>query len=181
MSETTVACNPFQTGFTEDPYPHYRELREADPVHHSFLEVWLLFRYEDVFRWLRDPSLSVEDRKAAPTSLMKAAREAMGDAADRGDRSMLNLDPPDHTRLRRLVSKAFTPRMIESLRPRVEQLVDEALDYSEPEWNLIDRLAFPLPFQVITDLLGAPETTRPSSGSGPAQWSAAWSRSSIRN
>jgi cytochrome P450 len=158
MSEATVTYNPFEPGFTDDPYPHYRALREADPVHHSSLGVWLLFRYEDVFGLLRDPSLSVEDRNAALTPLMEATREAMGDAADRGNRSMLNLDPPDHTRLRRLVSKAFTPRMIERLRPRVEELVDEALDDVEAEWNLIDRLAFPLPFQVITDLLGAPET-----------------------
>ncbi len=158
MSETAVTYNPFQTGFTDNPYAHYQELRRADPVHHSFLGVWVLFRYEDVFRLLRDPSLSVEDRKATTTPLMEATRETMGDAADMGNRSMLNLDPPDHTRLRRLVAKAFTLRMIERLRPRVEQLVDEALDGNESEWNVIDQLAFPLPFQVITELLGAPET-----------------------
>jgi cytochrome P450 len=71
---------------------------------------------------------------------------------------MLNRDPPDHTRLRRLVSKAFTPRMIERLRPRIEALVDESLDAAGAEWDVIDGLAFPLPFQVITELLGAPDT-----------------------
>lgn len=137
MGEAAAVYNPFEPGFTDDPYPHYGELRRADPVHHSFLEVWLLFRYDDVFRLLRDPSLSVEDHKATPTALMEATRQVMGDAADRGRRSMLNLDPPDHTRLRRLVSEAFTPRMVDRLRPRVGELVDRALDgvEAEAEWN----------------------------------------------
>ena len=154
----SVGYNPFQPGFTDDPYPHLREMREADPVHHSPLGVWVLFRYDDVFRLLRDPSLSVEDRNAVPTDLMQMAMEALGDIGEMGNNSMLNRDPPDHTRLRRLVSKAFTPRMIERLRPRIETLVDESLDAAGPEWDVIDGLAFPLPFQVITELLGAPDT-----------------------
>ena len=158
MSDTSVQYNPFEPGFTDNPYPHYRELREADPVHQSFMGVWMLTRYRDVFALLRDPSLSVEDRNAAPTPMMEMAAEAMGDRFELGSQSILNLDPPDHTRLRRLVSKAFTPRMVEQLRPRVEQLVDASLDQAGPEWDLIDGLAFPLPFQVISDLLGTPET-----------------------
>ena len=158
MSDLTVTYNPFQAGFTDDPYPHLGEMRAADPVHESVLGVWILFRYDDVFGLLRDPSLSVEDAKAVPTPMMQMARDAMGEVADMGNRSMLFRDPPDHTRLRRLVSKAFTPRMVERLRPRVEQLVDEALDQAGPEWDVIDGLAFPLPFQVISDLLGTPET-----------------------
>lgn len=158
MSDTSVAYNPFQPGFTNDPYPHYRELREADPVHHSEMGVWILTRYRDVFALLRNPSLSVEDRNAAPTPMMEMAREAMGDREQMGTRSILNLDPPDHTRLRRLVSKAFTPRMVDQLRPRVEELVDAALGRAGQEWDLIDGLAFPLPFQVISELLGTPDT-----------------------
>lgn len=160
MSDVTISYNPFQPGFTDDPYPHLGEMREADPVHQSVLGVWLLFRYDDVFRMLRDPSLSVEDAKATPTALMQMVRDTMGDVAEMGNRTMLNRDPPDHTRLRRLVSKAFTPRMVERLRPRVEQLVEEALDAADQEWNVIDGLAFPLPFQVISELLGTPETDR---------------------
>lgn len=160
MSDVTISYNPFQPGFTENPYPHLREMREADPVHQSVLGVWVLFRYEDVFRLLRDPSLSVEDGKATPTALMQIVRDTMGEVADMGNSTMLNRDPPDHTRLRRLVSKAFTPRMVEQLRPRVEHLVEEALDDADPEWNVIDGLAFPLPFQVISELLGTPETDR---------------------
>ena len=158
MSDVAVSYNPFQPGFAEDPYPHLRELREADPVHQSVLGVWVLFRYDDVFRLLRDPSLSVEDAKATPTPLMQMVRDTMGDVADMGNATMLNRDPPDHTRLRRLVSKAFTPRMVENLRPRIEQLVDRALDEAGAEWDVIDGLAFPLPFQVISELLGTPET-----------------------
>ena len=158
MSDVDVTYNPFQPGFSDNPYPHYREMRDADPVHHSPMGVWVLFRYDDVFRMLRDPSQSVEDRKANPTPMMELARQVMGDVAEAGSNAMLNRDPPDHTRLRRLVSKAFTPRMVERLRPRVEQLVDEALAAAGPDWDVIDGLAFPLPFQVISELLGTPET-----------------------
>ena len=154
----SVMYNPFEPGCTDDPYPHLQALREADPVHQSVLGVWILSRYDDVFRLLRDPSLSVEDRNAVPTEFMKVAMEAMGDLGERGNNSMLNRDPPDPTRLRRLVSKAFTPRMIERLRPRIEELVDSSLDSAGPEWDVIDGLAFPLPFQVITELLGTPDT-----------------------
>ena len=158
MSDVTMSYNPFQPGFTDDPYPHLREMREADPVHQSMLGVWVLFRYDDVFRLLRDPTLSVEDGKATPTPLMQMVRDTMGDVADMGNSSMLNRDPPDHTRLRRLVSKAFTPRMVERLRPRIEQLVEDGLEAAGAEWDVIDGLAFPLPFQVISELLGTPET-----------------------
>jgi cytochrome P450 len=71
---------------------------------------------------------------------------------------MLNRDPPDHTRLRRLVSKAFTPRTVEQLRPRIQQLVDQALGSARPQLEVIGDLAFPLPFQVISEMLGMPET-----------------------
>lgn len=158
MSDATISYNPFQPGFTDDPYPHLQEMRQADPVHRNFLGIWILFRYTDVFQMLRDASLSVEDAKATPTPLMQMARDAMGDVADMGSNSMLNRDPPDHTRLRRLVAKAFTPRMIDRLRPRLEFLVDAALDEAGREWDVIDGLAFPLPFQLISELLGTPET-----------------------
>ncbi|MCB1002679.1 MAG: cytochrome P450, partial [Acidimicrobiales bacterium] len=80
----------------------------------------------------------------------------------RGARAMLNVDPPDHTRLRRLVSKAFTPRMIEGLRPLVERLVDEHLDAVAPtgRMDVIADLAFPLPFTVISEMLGMPDADR---------------------
>ena len=108
------AYDPFRPGFADDPYPHYRALRDGDPVHETPVGYWLLFRYDDVQRFLRSPEPSVEDRHVRPGSL--------------ADRSMLDRDPPDHTRLRRLVSKAFTPHTVDRLRSRVQALVDEALD-----------------------------------------------------
>jgi cytochrome P450 len=152
-----VTYNPFEPGFAADPYPQYRTLREHDPVHHSPLEFWLLLRYDDVQRFLRDPSLSVEDRNARPTPMNQVTREVLG---DRGQYAMLNRDPPDHTRLRRLVSKAFTPRAVADLRPRIVELTDAALDRAEERggMDLIADFAFPLPFTVISDLLGMPET-----------------------
>lgn len=158
MSETTIVYNPFQPGFGDDPYPHLRELREHDPVHQSPLGLWLLFHYDDVLRLLRDRTLSVEDRNIAANEQLPWLIDPLGDDVDRRSGSMLSRDPPDHTRLRRLVSKAFTPRMIEQLRPRVEELVDSALDGAEGEWDVIDELAFPLPFTVISELLGTPAT-----------------------
>ena len=113
-----------------------------------------------MLRFLRDSDLSVEERFANPGPLTELAKEVIGDEAERGSYAMLNRDPPDHTRLRRLVSKAFTPRMIDGLTPRIRQLVDDALDSiaERGEAEIISDLAFPLPFQVITELLGMPET-----------------------
>jgi cytochrome P450 len=157
-----VAYNPFEPGFAENPYPQFRGMREHEPVHESPFGIWLLFRYDDVLRFLRDPSLSVEDASAKPTVLDQVADEVLGADRDKemGTRAMLNRDPPDHTRLRKLVSKAFTPRRIESLRPRVQQLVDESLDRAADagQMELIGDYAFALPFAVISEMLGMPPT-----------------------
>jgi cytochrome P450 len=160
MADVSAVYNPFEPGFAENPYDQYRLMREGDPVHQSVLGAWLIFLYEDVRRFLRDSEMSVEDRNAHPTLLSELAQEVMGDQVEFGSRAMLNRDPPDHTRLRRLVSKAFTPRTIEQLRPRVHELVDSILDRAQErgEMELIGDLAFPLPFQVISEMLGTPET-----------------------
>ena len=160
MTQPEPVYNPFAPGFAEDPYPQYTALRDGDPVHESPFGVWMVSRYDDVRALLRNPALSVEDRHMHPTPLSEIAAEAMGDAADMGSRSMLNLDPPAHTRLRRLVSQAFTPRMVERLRGRIEHWVDVRLDHAERQGGLevMDDLAFPLPFTVITELLGMPPT-----------------------
>jgi cytochrome P450 len=159
-----VMLNPFEPGFFDDPYSQYRLVREQDPVHLSPIGAFALFRYDDVHHVLLDPGLSVEDRhlKAAPSTADPdiEAMRAERNENDRGNHSMLNLDPPDHHRLRRLVSKVFTPRTIEELRPRVQQLVDEHLDdavAAGTDVDLIAALAFPLPFIVISELLGIPE------------------------
>jgi cytochrome P450 len=147
--------DPFAPGFTEDPYQQYAELRERAPVHRNPFGFWLLTRYEDVSALLR-AGLSVEERNVALDSPL---RELRGEEMSRGDgRSMLDRDPPDHTRLRRLVSKAFTPRAVEALRPRVTELVDGMLDAMARmrRVDLVETLAFPLPFAVIAEMLGTP-------------------------
>jgi cytochrome P450 len=152
--------NPFEPGFFENPYAQYALVREQDPVHRSPIGAWALFRYDDVARVLRDPSLSVEDRhmNARDIPVDPDIQAMLDERGEGGTHSMLNLDPPDHHRLRRLVSKVFTPRMIEGLRPRVQELVDEHLDQADPaQFDVIAGLAFPLPFVVISEMLGIPE------------------------
>jgi cytochrome P450 len=157
-----VIFNPFEPGFFDDPYRQYAALREHDPVHRSPLEVWVLFRYDDIVSVLRDSSLSVQVDNATPTARMQMFAEQAPEERERGAHSILNVDPPDHTRLRRLVSKAFTPKMVHELRPRIQALVDDALDAMAVwgESDLIGDLAFPLPFTVISEMLGMPDGNR---------------------
>jgi len=151
--------DPFAPGFTDDPYPQYAVMRAQAPVYQHPFGFWLLTRYEDV-SWLLRAGLSVEDDNVATDSLLRQLREEVyGDGAPRASAlSMLDRDPPDHTRLRKLVSKAFTPRAIEALRPRITELVDGMLDdmAAQRRVDLVDALAFPLPFSVIAEMLGTP-------------------------
>jgi cytochrome P450 len=152
--------DPFAPGFTDDPYPSYAAVRAQAPVYLHPLGFWLLTRYDDV-SWLLRAGLSVEDRNMAGDSLLRQFREEMmnGNELPRAEAlSMLDRDPPDHTRLRRLVSKAFTPRAIHALRPRITELVDGMLDAMAQarRVDLVDALAFPLPFTVIAEMLGTP-------------------------
>jgi cytochrome P450 len=155
--------NPFDPGFVEDPYPRYAELRAVDPVHQHPFGFWILGRYADVSALLRSKH-SVEDRHAGPSPLREALDEVARAGAGTLASSMLDRDPPDHTRLRRLVSQAFTRRAIEALEPRVVELVDAALDRIERRVaehgraDLVAELACPLPFTVICEMLGMPDT-----------------------
>src|SRR5450432_3549789 len=162
MDAETPVFNPFDPDFAANPYPRLAELREHEPVHETPIGMWMLFAYDDVARVLRDPSLSVEDRNAVvPPALVNLEREALVGQRSGGSRAMLNLDPPDHHRLRRLVAKVFTPSVVENLRPRVQTLFDglvsEADARAETEFDVISDVAFPLPFSVISDMLGLPE------------------------
>ncbi len=143
--------NPMDPEFLADPYPMYHRLRAEDPVHHSALGFWVLTRYEDGVAALRDPRLAKEALAAFVAARFGQAVPAMG-------LSMLDRDPPDHTRLRGLVSKAFTPRVVEGLRPRVQQIVDGLLDAVEAEgsMDLIEEFAYPIPVNVICEMLGVP-------------------------
>jgi cytochrome P450 len=162
MSQTMPppVFDPFAPGFTDDPYPQYAALRGGAPAGRHPLGFWLLTRYEDVSGLLR-AGMSVEDGSITDRELIELRKQLYGEEARRRGISMLDRDPPDHTRLRRLVSKAFTPRAVEALRPRIAGLVDEMLDAAERQGprggvDLVDALAFPLPFAVIAEMLGTP-------------------------
>ena len=146
-----VEFNPMDPAFVADPYPTYRRLRAEDPVHHSPLGFWVLTRYEDVVAALRDPRLAKEAIASFIAARFGAPVPAMG-------LSMLDRDPPDHTRLRSLVSKAFTPRVVEGLRPRIQQIVDGLLDAARDRGSMdvIEEFAYPIPVNVICEMLGVP-------------------------
>ncbi|MBA2625544.1 MAG: cytochrome P450 [Acidimicrobiia bacterium] len=150
-----------------NPWPFFARLREADPVHRRPDGDWLLTRYADCQAVLGDPRCSSNPAHESSPSEGSPARKS-------GSNLLLFLDPPDHTRLRRLVGKAFTPKVAEALRPRIAALVDEMLDEvaGEPTFDLLDTLAYPLPVVVICELLGVPAEDRDSF----KEWSNAASR-----
>ena len=150
-----------------DPWPAYARLRAADPVHRRPDGDWILTRYADCQAVLADPRCSSNPSHESTPSEGSPARQA-------GSNLLLFLDPPDHTRLRRLVSKAFTPRRVEVLRPRITELVDGLLDQvdGEPTFDVLEALAFPLPVIVICELMGVPREDRDSL----KDWSTAASR-----
>lgn len=163
MAPCLVLFNPFDPAFRAQPHPFYDRLRAEEPVHVSPFGMVVLSRYDDVLTVLRsnDYSRDVEANAAESTDpVRRALRERRRSrlAEGRTAKTILNLDPPDHTRLRRLVSLAFTPSAIERLRPRIAELVDRALDRAQEQGGteLVDELAFPVPFQVISDLLDMP-------------------------
>ncbi len=159
-TSSTALFDPFAPGFTDDPYPTYARVRSAAPVLEHEVGFWLLTRYEHVSELLRS-GISVDEGRLAPGPFVDIQNLVYGDRRIRlGGLSLLDLDPPDHTRLRGLVSKAFTPRSIAALEPHVVELVDAALDRiaAEGTVDLVEALAFPLPFQVISEMLGMPDT-----------------------
>lgn len=153
--------NPFAPGFFDDPYAQYRHIRETEPVHHSPVGMWFLTRWEDCHHVLRLPGTSVDEQRSRVQERAEALAIAAQEAGARRSRSILGTDPPDHTRIRKLVSKAFTPRTVSRLEGRVDELADELLDRALDhggEVDLIPELAFLLPFQVIHEMLGMPDT-----------------------
>jgi cytochrome P450 len=153
MAVSEVLFNPFLPEFHADPYPFYRRLRERDPVHRSPLGFWVLTRYEDCVAVLRDQRFGREE-------FQQMLSAVYGDDTEKPalPRSMLFRDPPDHTRLRALVSKAFTPRTIEVMRDHIQEIVDRLLGraLAQGGMDVIEDLAYPLPVTVICEMLGVP-------------------------
>jgi cytochrome P450 len=160
-----VQVDLFSPEFKANPYPHYARLRSEAPIYRVALPdgrgMWLVTRYADVAAVLKDERF-VKDWRNALTPEQLAQVPPVPEVMKPLARNMLDIDPPDHERLRALVSKAFTPRLIEGMRPRVQAIADALLDVVEDggEMDLIDDYAFPLPITVIAELLGVPAEDR---------------------
>jgi len=144
-----------------DPYPLYHRLRETSPVHKAKLGMWLLSRYDDCWAAMRDPRLG--KNYAAQIEQRFGADWREHPSLTSGEHSMLNTTGPEHTRLRRLVSKSFTPRMIDNLKPTIESTVTALLDpvAEAGGGNVLEAVGFPLPVTIIGEMLGVPEADRP--------------------
>ncbi len=126
--QSGVTYNPLSPRVYNNPYPTYAALRAKDPVHWSpLMDSWVLSRYADVDAILRDHKHFSNDARNRKSTRARQVQTVVAG----GDPSMLFLDPPDHTRLRALVSKAFTPQAIEALKPRIYSIVAELLDQIE--------------------------------------------------
>jgi cytochrome P450 len=155
--EEGMGFNPFAPGFRENPYPSYNRMREESPVFETPFGL-VLSRYADITAILRDPRSSNDGRKRPEFAQWVETQGLDLDEEMNRTQSFLGLDPPDHTRLRGLVSKAFTPKVVEGLRPRIAAFVSETLDRVHPsgEMDVIEDLAYPLPVQIICEMLGVP-------------------------
>src|SRR3954447_12031964 len=155
-AEPVPGAEIYTPEFRADPYPTYARLRADSPVikvRTPRFDSYLVTRFEDARTALSDPRLSKDLYRAGDTYL-----EVFGEKARQINTNMLNSDPPEHTRLRRLVTQAFTPRRIEAMRPRVEAIVEGLLDRIAPKGttDFVDEFALRLPLAVIGDLLGIP-------------------------
>jgi cytochrome P450 len=166
------ALRAWGTTDRDNPFPLFAEVRELGPVHHVTLadahDAWLVVGHEEARLALNDPRIS-KDMLAALAKDGGVVAEGL--PGPEFSRHMLAVDPPDHTRLRRLVSSAFSMRTVDGLRPRVQGVVDELLDALagrdlDVPVDLVKAFAFPLPFTVICELLGVPEGERGSLGRG---------------
>jgi cytochrome P450 len=145
--------NPWSPAFHADPYPAYHRLRTQEPIHESPFGFLVISRHEDCLALLRDQRFGREGFEQLFQAVYGEEEER-----HRIPRSMLFRDPPDHTRLRSLVNKAFTPRVIETMRGHIEHLVTGFLDrvQASGRMDVIDDLAYPLPVTVICEMLGVP-------------------------
>jgi cytochrome P450 len=152
--------NPLAPEFIRDPYPHYERLRTTDPMHRTLLGMFVASRHAEASLVLRDKRFG---KDYVERTVRRYGPKIMEEPVFRNfSRTMLQQDPPDHTRLRGLVAKAFTARRLEDMRPRIRQIVDQTLDRIAPQghMDLIEDFAFRLPVTIICDMLGIPEEHR---------------------
>jgi cytochrome P450 len=157
---TEPLFNPLSPDFIRDPYPHYERLRTTDPMHLTALGSFVASRHAEASLVLRDKRFGKDYvertiRRYGPDIMEQPVFRSMS-------HWMLQQDPPDHTRLRGLVVKAFTARRVEDMRPRIQQIVDQTLDaiVGQGRMDLIEDFAFRLPVTIICDMLGIPEDHR---------------------
>ena len=163
MVNAPVLFNPFVPSYKRNPYLQLDRLRAADPVHRSdALQAWILTRYEDVLAVMRDYQTFSSDARNAGGQIAAALAEQAANSPLGETRSLLASDPPEHAFLRSIVNRAFTPRSVELLRPRMEEIAQSLLDEQPDrgEWDLVTGLAQPLPVIVIAELLGIPPEDR---------------------
>lgn len=159
INETLSLSNLQRPEVRANPYPFYEKLREEDPVHWDELGFWVLTRYDDITFVYTDPRFSraqglMRGYERLPEDGQRVAAPVYGSFS----KTMFYSDPPYHTRLRGLVSKAFTPRAVEQMRPTIQRITDELLDEvaEKGQMDLIPDFAYPLPIMVIAEMLGLP-------------------------
>jgi len=157
--------DPFDPRWASDPFPLYAELRERAPIHRNEMGFWVISRYADCQAILRDRrsssdtmNVSVEGGGAPERFRRRPSEDSPMAAGIVEMRPFLFRDPPDHERLRGLVAQAFTPKVVESLRHRTQDVVNDLLDvaWEADTVDLVSEFAYPLPVRIICDLLGVP-------------------------
>ena len=157
-----IKFNPFSPEFQVNPYPVYHCLRSENPIYRSsFGSEWVLTRYEDVKNILRDRRVCSYDRSTMieqKSKYLQNQGKNLNGLVDASNKFLLYMNPPDHSRLRALLSQAFSPVVIESMRPQIQTTVDECLDTvrNRGEMDIIGDLAEVLPINVIARMLGVP-------------------------
>jgi cytochrome P450 len=163
-----VAFDPLDRAFIASPYEHYAALRDHDPVHWSELLCgWVITRFDDVAGILRDPSMSSSIHNATPTPITELELAGLAEHS-RASRTMVQLDDPDHGRIRRLMAEPFRVREVSRLATLIDERLAAALDRlrdergpGEVELDLIADLAYPLPVEIFSEWLGVPEESHP--------------------
>lgn len=152
---TAVVFNPFVPSFKRNPYLQYGRLRQSDPVHRSgALQSWILTRYEDCLAVVRDHETFSSDSRHARGPLADVLQQQRRESPLPDADTILGIDPPRHTQMRAIVSRAFTPRRVQELRPHIEEIAATLLDEAGNRFDLMTDLAQPLPVIVISELLG---------------------------
>jgi cytochrome P450 len=166
MSKTSTLVdplNPLLPEFLQNPYPTYRQLREEAPIFWSEKsKYWLITRYEDVHSILKDMSYEKQLQRWKQVNPMVKMLPEVSKLIDTRSKWMLNMNPPDHTRLRGLVNRAFTPKMVSAMRPHIEEIANYLIERikDKEKFDLVEEFAFPLPVVVIAEMLGVPREDR---------------------